>query len=518
MRPGHCKCVGRIISYADKLEILILNETILEMQNVSKTFPGVKALDAIDFNLCAGEVHALLGENGAGKSTLIKVLGGIYAADEGRILIDGKPVCIDSVQSARNQGISIIHQELMIVPEMSISDNLYMGREIVKDGFIDKKTMNFRASKFLESFGLELNPSLKVRQLSIANQQMVEIIRAVSFGARIIVMDEPTSSLTDKEVNVLFAVINQLRKQGIGIIYISHRLNELDEISDRITVMRDGKKIGTLNTSETNHKVLISLMVGRELKNFYIKDSIPAHANILEVDHLSDGNIVKDVSFCLHKGEILGFAGLVGAGRSETMKCLFGLTPKTKGTVRLEGRKIEIRNPKTAIKLGFGLVPENRKEEGLFPDKDIKFNVSLEVLDQFMHGIVVDKKREQEIVENYCSRMKVKAPAITQLISKLSGGNQQKVIIGRWLASNPRILILDEPTRGIDVGAKAEIYGIMNDLAKEGIGIIFISSELPELLNMSDRIAVMSHGEIAGVLDAGCSQQEIMHLATMGIA
>jgi ribose transport system ATP-binding protein len=491
---------------------------LLKMEGINITFPGVKALEDARFELRRGEVHALLGENGAGKSTLIKVLGGIYHSDSGEIHIDGKKVLITNVHDAQGMGVSIIHQELMLMPEMTIAENIFMGKEITGTVFLNAGEMERQAQKFLDDAELDLKANTKLRLLNIANQQMVEIIRAISFGARIIVMDEPTSSLSEKEVGLLFDRIRRLKSQGIGIIYISHRISEFDEIADRITVMRDGKYIGTVEPKSTERSDLISMMVGRELKNFYTKDSAVTGKTILEVEHLSDGDMIKDVSFDLRQGEILGFAGLVGAGRSETMKCLFGLRRKTNGVIKIDNKPVHISNVQSALKHGLGLIPENRKLEGIYPARNIRFNSSIVVLNQFIHGVHVNAKKEQEIADRFCSKMKVKTPSLDQTIAKLSGGNQQKVIISRWLASGPKVLILDEPTRGIDVNAKAEIYAIINGLVKEGVSVIFISSELPEIINMSDRVVVMNHGHIAGIIDSDFTQEKIMHLATLDIA
>jgi ribose transport system ATP-binding protein len=495
-----------------------MENLLLKMQNINMTFPGVKALENAQFELLKGEVHAVLGENGAGKSTLIKILGGIYHPGSGEIYINGEKVIIENVHAAQAAGISIIHQELMVVPDMTVAENIFINREIGAAIFTNAGEMEKRTQKLFDEAELDIKANAKVRTLSIANQQMVEIIRAISFGAKIIVMDEPTSSLSEKEVDVLFDRIKRLKQQGIGIIYISHRMSEFDEIADRITVLRDGKYISTVDTKSTSREQLINMMVGRELKNFYTKDAVPGGEIILEVEHLSDGDRVKDVSFYLRKGEILGFAGLVGAGRSETMKCLFGLSKKSGGVVKLGGKTVNIHNVRSALKHGIGLVPENRKLEGLYPVRNIRFNASIVVLDKFIRGIGVNAKKEQEITETFCGKMKVKTPSLDQSIGKLSGGNQQKVIIGRWLASQPKVLILDEPTRGIDVSAKAEIYAIINDLAKTGVSIIFISSELPEIINMSDRVVVMNHGHVAGIIENDFSQEKIMHLATLDIA
>jgi ABC-type sugar transport system ATPase subunit len=488
------------------------------MQNINMTFPGVKALENAEFELQKGEVHAVLGENGAGKSTLIKILGGIYHPDSGEIFIDKERINIENVHHAHTLGINIIHQELMIIPEMTVAENIFINREIGPGIFTKTGEMEQQAQKLLDEAELDIKANVKLRRLSIANQQMVEIIRAISFGAKIIVMDEPTSSLSEKEVGVLFDRIKKLKQQGIGIIYISHRISEFDEIADRITVMRDGKYIGTVATKTTSRDQLITMMVGRELKNFYTKDSAPDNEVVLEVKNLSDGDRVRDVSFSLRKGEILGFAGLVGAGRSETMKCLFGLRKKTGGEIKLKGKTVNINNVHTALKSGIGLIPENRKLEGLYPVKSIRFNSTIVVLEQFIRGIRVNSKKENDITEFFCTKMKVKTPSLNQVVGKLSGGNQQKVIIGRWLASEPNVLVLDEPTKGIDVSAKAEIYTIINELAKSGVSIIFISSELPEIINMSDRVVVMNHGRIAEIIESDFTQEKIMHLATMDVA
>ena len=495
-----------------------MGPVVLEMDNICKSFSGIKALDRVCLTVRAGEVHALLGENGAGKSTLIKILGGIYQADSGSIFIDGKPVHITNAHSGFQHGISIIHQELMILPEMTIAENIFLGKEVLKNPlFVDADSMNKAACRLMEDFGLDYPPVTKVKKLSIANQQMIEIIRAISFGARIIVMDEPTSSISDKEVDVLFRAIRKLTEKNIAIIYISHRMSELDQITDRITVLRDGQYIGTVETKSISRAQLISMMVGRELTNYYTKDTSGTGSIVLKVSNLNDGHMVKNVSFDLRKGEILGFAGLIGAGRSEAMECLFGLTRRKSGEILFQGSPVHIRNIRDAIRLGFGLVPENRKEEGLFPVRDISFNTTIEVLGSFIHGISVNSRKEKNIAEEYSGKMNVKASSLRQAVGKLSGGNQQKVMIARWLAARPQVLILDEPTRGIDVNAKAEIYYIINELAKNGMSIILISSELPELINMSDRIVVMNNGSVTGIIDSDFTQEKIMKLATTDV-
>ncbi len=490
------------------------DKILLEMHHIHKRFAGVHALNDVSLTLKAGEVHALLGENGAGKSTLIKVLGGIYHADEGEIFIDGKKVEIKEVKDAQNNGIAIIHQELVLVPHMTVAENIFLGRELGKGIMINRASMNVQAQKLLDENQVNIKADMLVGKLTIAQQQMVEIVKAISYNSKILVMDEPTSSIADKEVEFLFETMRKLTHKGVGIIYISHKMSELEQICDRVTVMRDGEYVGTKNVKETSKDELIAMMVGRELTNYYTRDYADIEEEVLRCEHISDGNMVKDVSFTLNKGEIIGFAGLVGAGRSETMKAIFGLTKDVKGEIYLRGKNIKIATPIDAMKNGIALVPEDRKAEGLYKEQSVRFNMTLEVLNQFMKGIKVDSKREIEITQKYIDVMSTKTPTQLQKIGNLSGGNQQKVIIGRWLATNPDILILDEPTRGVDVGAKSEIYVIMNELVKQGMSIIMISSELPEIINMSDRVYVMADGRITGCLDhTEITQEAVMQLA-----
>lgn len=490
------------------------DKILLEMHHIHKRFAGVHALNDVSLTLKAGEVHALLGENGAGKSTLIKVLGGIYHADEGEIFIDGKKVEIKEVKDAQNNGIAIIHQELVLVPHMTVAENIFLGREFGKGIMINRDSMNVQAQKLLDENQVNIKADMLVGKLTIAQQQMVEIVKAISYNSKILVMDEPTSSIADKEVEFLFETMRKLTHKGVGIIYISHKMSELEQICDRVTVMRDGEYVGTKNVRETSKDELIAMMVGRELTNYYTRDYSDAGEEVFRCEHISDGNMVKNVSFTLNKGEIIGFAGLVGAGRSETMKAIFGLTRDVKGEIYLRGKNVKIATPIDAMKNGIALVPEDRKAEGLYKEQSVRFNMTLEVLNQFMKGIKVDSKREIEITQKYIDVMSTKTPTQLQKIGNLSGGNQQKVIIGRWLATNPDILILDEPTRGVDVGAKSEIYVIMNELVKQGMSIIMISSELPEIINMSDRVYVMADGRITGCLDhTEITQEAVMQLA-----
>ena len=495
-----------------------MNENILlKMNHIRKEFPGVLALKDVSFELRAGEVHALLGENGAGKSTLIKILGGIYSSDAGEIVINGKVATIDKVQDAQSHGISVIHQELVLVPHMTVAENIYLGREPIKKGsrFVDFKQMNRDAKEILDSFELDIRPTDLVSDLTIAQQQMVEIIKALSFNARILVMDEPTSSLSEKDVAFLFENIQKLKKAQVGIIYISHRMSELKQIADRITVIRDGEYIGTRLSDQASNDELIAMMVGRQLTNYYTRTFGNPQEKVLEVKNLNAGTFLKDISFHLNSGEILGFAGLVGAGRSELMKCIFGIDPITSGEIYIEDKLVTIKDPQEATELGIALVPENRKSEALFPEQSVMFNLTIKTLDEFIKGIRVNYVKEGIITREYVKKMDIRTPSYNQLVGKLSGGNQQKVIVGRWLATKPKILIFDEPTRGVDVGAKAEIYSIMNELVKEGVAIIMISSELPEVINMSDRVIVMSNGRITGCLNReNLTQEKIMHHAT----
>ncbi len=500
-----------------------MSNYLLEMKNISKSFPGVKALQGVNFQLLPGEIHALLGENGAGKSTLIKVLGGIYIAEEGELSIDGKPVTIHDVNAARENGISIIHQELVQVPHMTVAENIFLGREPMGKFGVDTRRMIAESQKMLDRFDLGIDAASEVFDLSIAQQQMVEIVKAISFNCRILVMDEPTSSISDREVAQLFEIMRNLAGQGVGIIYISHKMSELYEVCDRVTVLRDGTYVGTREVASTPRDELIAMMVGRELDQYYTRDHVKDTEVIFKCDHIDDGRKhhkrVNDVFFEVRKGEIVGFAGLVGAGRSETMQCVFGLTRGATGTVTLDGRSVRIKTPVDAMKHGISLVPENRKVEGLYHVQSVSFNSTIEVLHEFIGKLMVNSKREYEITQEFIDKMHTKTPSHEQAVTNLSGGNQQKVMIGRWLATKPTILILDEPTRGVDVGAKAEIYEIMNELTKQGVSIIMISSELPEIINMADRVYVMCDGRITGCIDyENVSQEAIMKLATLETA
>lgn len=494
-------------------------EELLRLEQISKTFPGVKALEKVNLILEQGCILGLLGENGAGKSTLMNILGGIYKPDEGSILVDGKKVSINSVHDAQALGISFIHQELALVPYLSIAENIFLGREKRnKAGLVSKKLMYREARMYMDIVGLDMDPALQVSYLSTGQQQMVEIAKAFSLNARIVVMDEPTSSLSEREVEILFRTVRELKKRDIGIIYISHKMSEIFDLTDRVMVMRDGLYVGEKKTTETNTDELIHMMVGRELEQYYVRTFNPPGDIALEVKNLSAGKLIKNCSFSLRKGEVLGFYGLIGAGRSELMEAILGFDKKFKGSIVVFGKEVEKIKPTNASKHGLALVPESRKTQGLVLGNTVAFNTTLAVLDNFIAYLMVNRKKEFKIVENGINSLGIKTPSITQKVSNLSGGNQQKVVLAKWLATSPRILILDEPTRGIDVGAKAEIYRIINELAGEGIAVIMVSSELNEVLNMCDRLAVMREGEIAGILDKkDFSQDAILKYALGGI-
>lgn len=490
-------------------------QVILKTKGIKKYFPGVKALDGVDFELRRGEVHAILGENGAGKSTLIKILTGVYAPDEGSIAIEGKEVKFHSVGDAINHHIAAIHQELCLVPHISAARNIYLGREIkTKLGFMDDKTMDKNAQKLFDSLGMNIDAQKEVASATIAQQQMIEIAKALALNAKILLMDEPTSSLTETEVERLFCTLRALKSNGTSIIYITHRMEELFEISDRISVLRDGQYIGTRTTAETTRDELVSMMVGRTLNDFYIKDSNPEEDILLEIKNLSRKGVFERIDITLRRGEILGLSGMVGSGRTEVARAIMGIDRKDSGEIFLEGKKVDIHRPSDAIKAGITLIPENRKEQGLVLVNSVRFNITLAILKEFIHFIRYNKRKETGLITEYVDSLKIRTPHLEQLLSNLSGGNQQKVVIAKWLATKPKVLIMDEPTRGVDVAAKAEIYAIMNELARSGVSIIMISSEMPEIINMSDRVAIMREGRLVGVLDKEeIDQERIMSFA-----
>ena len=491
---------------------------ILEMKGIVKSFGPVKALKGVDFDLRAGEVHALMGENGAGKSTLMKVLTGIYGANEGTILYQGKEVSFTRPIDAMDAGIVIVHQELNMMNHLSVAQNIFIGRETVKSHiFLDDGASIKKAKELFDLLKLDINPSEKVGNLTVGKQQMVEIAKALSMEAKVIVFDEPTAALTESEINELFVIIDDLRAKGVGIIYISHRMDEIARITDRVTVMRDGEYVGTVNTKDTTKDEIIAMMVGRTIYEDPKAASTvaPDAPVVLEVEHLNAGSSVKDVSFKLHKGEILGFSGLMGAGRTEVARLLFGADQKDSGTIRIKGKEVTIKSPQDAIANGIGYLSEDRKRYGCIVDMTIANNTVMTNLDAYIHSGLINDGEIVKASDRFVASLKTKTPSSKQLVRNLSGGNQQKVVIAKWLEQNSDILIFDEPTRGIDVGAKSEIYRLMNDLVAQGKSIIMISSELTEVLRMSDRIVVMCEGRKTGELDISqATQERILALAT----
>ena len=485
------------------------------MQAIRKAFPGVVALDDVDFDLRKGEVHILLGENGAGKSTLMKILSGAYAKDSGRILLEGSEIEIRNPRHARELGISIIYQEMNLIPHLSAAENIFLGREpSFLPGVVDLSTMRKSAQQILNGLGVSFDSRRLVAELSIAEQQMVEIAKAVSIDARILIMDEPTSALTEKEINELFTRIRQLRSDGVSIVYISHRMEELFEIGDRVTVLRDGRRIGTRNIDEITKPELIRMMVDRELTHQFPKVQAARGKEVLRVEGLSRSGHLNDISFSSHEGEVLGIAGLLGSGRSHLARTIFGLERPDKGTIYVRGHKVAIHSPRRAINLGMGFLTEDRKGQGLVLPLSVQGNICLPSIERFSRFGVVNEREEAKATAGYIKELRIKTTSPRQQVIYLSGGNQQKVVLSKWLCCRGDILIFDEPTRGIDVGSKAEIYQLMNRLTAAGAAIIMISSELPEILGMSDRILVMHQGRINAEFSAAqATQEKILHSA-----
>ncbi len=491
-------------------------EYLLSAEGVRKEFPGVVALDDVSFRLRRGTVHALMGENGAGKSTLMKILAGIYHPDEGTIKLKGVDVRLQSPLDALENGIAMIHQELNLMPFMTVAENIWIRREPKnRFGFVDHSEMRRMTAKLFERLKIKIDPEIEVRHLSVASRQMVEIAKAVSYESDVLIMDEPTSALTETEVGHLFEIIGDLRSHGIGIVYITHKMNELFEIADEFSVFRDGKYIGTHSSTDVTRDDIIKMMVGREITQMFPKEVVPIGDTVLSVKNLTLNDVFYDISFDVRAGEILGVAGLVGSGRSNVAETLFGVTPASSGSIEINGKPIRIDSPNTAIRNRMAFLTEDRKDTGCLLILDILENMQVAVLqDQFVKGGFVKEKQAYAACEEMSRKLRVKTPNLYERIENLSGGNQQKVLIGRWLLTNPRILILDEPTRGIDVGAKAEIHRFVTELARDGVAVIMISSELPEVLGMSDRIMVMHEGRVTGFLDrAEATQIKIMELA-----
>ena len=495
----------------------MLNQTILEMKNITKYFPGVVALNNVSFNLKKGEVHVLIGENGAGKSTLMNILAGIYHMDAGEILLNGNTVNLHSPKDAQINGISMIHQELTPIPYMTVAENILLGREPVIKPFniLNKREMFSFTQKILDSLSIPLSPRTLMSDLSVAETQMMEIAKATAFNSSIIIMDEPTSAISESEVDILFDLINSLKNKGKSIVYISHKIDEIFRISDRITVLRDGGFVATEKTSDLNSDKLINLMVGREISDFFPKEETEIGEVLLEVEDLASEDIFSEVSFTVRRGEILGIAGLMGAGRTEVVETIFGIRSRNKGKIKINNVEVNIKSPADAIRNGIAFIPEDRKNTGLILKRSLKENIILVKLKDFCRMLVIKKYKENIAVENSIKKLKIKTSSKEREVSTLSGGNQQKVVIAKWLLAEPDILILDEPTRGIDVGAKAEIHRLISKLAGEKKAVIMVSSELPEIIGMSDRVIIMHEGRITGeLLRKDFTQEEIMRLAT----
>lgn len=496
-----------------------MSDYILELQRIKKSFPGVLALDGVDFNLRPGEVHALVGENGAGKSTLIKVITGVHQPDAGEIQFQGQPVIFANPLIAQQHGIAAIYQEPTLFPDLDVAENIFMGRQPLQSVTrrIDWGQMYEEAGRLLRSLGVNLDPSTRVRGLSFADQQMVEIAKALSVNAQVLIMDEPTSALTLREVADLFRITRQLRDAGTAIVFISHRLEEAFELADRITVLRDGHHVGTGAVDDVTPGEVIHMMVGRTLDNMFPKQEVQRGEVMLRVDGLTKEGLFYDVSFELHRGEILGLAGLVGAGRTEVACAIFGVRPADRGTIWVNGREAGITSPKDALALGVAYLPEDRQQHGLVLPMNITQNVTLPILGEFARLGWLNQAAEERKAREFADRLDVRAAGLWQRVRELSGGNQQKVVLAKWLAARPQILILDEPTRGIDVGTKAAVHQLMSTLAAQGFAILMISSELPEILNMSDRIVVMQEGHVTGHFTrAEATQEKIMAAATAG--
>lgn len=489
----------------------------IEMKDIYKSFGKNDVLKGVDFTLNDGEIHALVGENGAGKSTLMNILSGVLSKDKGEILIDGKEVDISDTNVAKKYGISFIHQELSDWPELTVMDNIFMNNEIKNGIFLDKAKMRKKCIELLERFDLDINPKTKVSELSVGQRQMMEIAKANLNKVNVLILDEPTSALTNNEIDKLFKLIKRLRDKNVSMIYISHRMEEIFSLTNKITVMRDGKSVSVMDTNKTDEREVVSYMVGRDIGDFYPEMDAEISDVKIELKNFNREGFFKDINIKAKKGEVLGISGLMGAGRTEIMKSVFGLDPKDSGEVFIDGKKIEIKNPADAIKNKIGFVTENRQEEGLILDESIRENISLLNFDKFSKNSFIDKAKEKNLSDNLVDSFKVKTQSSESKISDLSGGNQQKVVFAKWYAIGPEILILDEPTKGVDVGAKREIYDLIKELTKKAVSIILISSDLPELISLSNRIYVIHEGKIQGeLLKKDASQEKIMTLATGG--
>ncbi len=495
-----------------------MDEIKMSVSGIEKSFPGVKALSDIDFAVRRGTVHALCGENGAGKSTLMKIIMGLYQPDKGQIFLDGQPVEVKNPIQARELGISMIAQELNYIPELSVEENLFLGRlPVNKVGKVDWKKIRHEAKKFLVEEELPYTPDQKLKTLTVSDIQMLEIIKAITNNAQVIIMDEPTSSITHKEVEQLFEKIEWLKAQGVSIIYISHKMEEVFRIADDITVLRDGTVVSTDRAENLDLDTVIARMVGRKLDNVYPKEHIEVNEKVLEVEHFTQKDVFEDISFYARKGEIVGFAGLVGAGRTETMRAVFGLDPHDSGSIKIEGKEVKIRNPRDSIEHKLVMLSESRRDDGIVPVRSVMENASLASLKKFIYSGYAHRSEERAEVKKSFDKMNVKTPTLDTAISSLSGGNQQKVLLSRWMLCDPDIMILDEPTRGIDVGAKFEIYKLITDIVKENKAVIMVSSELPELIGMCDRIYIMCQGRISGCITKDAFSQEVIMKHAAGL-
>ncbi|MEH6905131.1 D-xylose ABC transporter ATP-binding protein [Bacillus sp. AFS006103] len=492
---------------------------VIEMKGISKAFSGNRVLDQVDFQLLRGEIHALMGENGAGKSTLIKILTGIYERDAGKVFIKGKEVHFKNPKEAEQMGIAVIHQELNIIPYLTVYENMFLGKELTvgRFGITRDKEMKKKTKEYLDRLGIEIDPNTEAGNLSVGQQQMIEIARAVAANTEVLIMDEPTAALTDREIEALFKVIDSLKKQGVGIVYISHRMEEIFQICDRISVLRDGQFIDSKEVAKTNFDEIVKLMVGRQLGERFPERNTKIGQERFKVENLTSKGSFENISFSVHQGEIVGVAGLMGAGRSEIMQAIFGYRALDGGKMFIDGKEVTIKSPYEAITAGIAFVTEDRKSQGLILDLSVRENLSITTLDKISNKSVVSSKTEISLVDEMIEKLHVKTSGREISVKSLSGGNQQKIVIGKWLGIHPKILILDEPTRGVDVGAKKEIYQLMNDLTKQGVSIIMVSSELPEILGMSDRVLVIHEGKLANVLNKSeATQENIMQSATGG--
>ena len=497
-----------------------MTDTLVQMRAITKTFPGVVALDGVTFDCCRGEVHAVVGENGAGKSTLMKILAGVYVPDSGDIALDGESVRIPSPHAAQQLGVSIIYQELNLLPDLNVAQNVFLGREPKGAlGLVNKRMQETKAQEVLRRLGVDIDPRERLGRLSVAQRQMVEIAKALSLNARVVIMDEPSATLGGRDLDHLFEVIKALKQQGVAVIYISHRISEIFQIADRVTVFKDGKVVGTFNVGDIDRPSLVRMMIGRSLSETFPSRAAKVGEEVLRIEGLCVGDRLRDIDLVVHAGELVGISGLVGAGRTELAQAIFGTRRIDAGTVQLKGKKVSISDPRRALRHRIGYLTEDRNAEGLVMGQSVRENAALPSLDRRQRWGVVDQKTEQEAVASMAESLRLRAPSLGADVENLSGGNRQKVVLAKWLISGPELLIFDEPTRGIDVGAKAEIWQLMRDLAEQGKAVLMISSELPEVIGMSDRVVVMHRGRIVGELPGRTATEEaVMMLATYGEA